>query len=114
MNTFPGKVKSIDLPAAAPASQRWCDGGKGVYLATAEPEDDVVASCALKVLLLELSNGKCIQPVRCRNVPATASFIYCVAEPTSYLCRYLWTQESLRREILVSAALRRLNPFHQF
>ncbi|VFS23331.1 UPF0345 protein Bcep1808_5077 [Salmonella enterica subsp. enterica serovar Typhimurium] len=73
---FSGKVKSIGFTSSSTGRASVGVMAEGEYtFGTAEPEEMTVVSGALKVLLPELSNGKCIQPVRCLTCLATASFI---------------------------------------
>lgn len=79
---FSGKVKSIGFTSSSTGRASVGVMAEGEYtFGTAEPEEMTVVSGALKVLLPEPSNGKCIQPVRCLTCLATASFISRLLSP---------------------------------
>ncbi|MGQ7185943.1 pyrimidine/purine nucleoside phosphorylase [Escherichia sp. HC-CC] len=63
---------------------------KGEYtFSTAEPEEMTVISGALNVLLPDATDWQVYEAGSVFNVPGHSEFHLQVAEPTSYLCRYL-------------------------
>jgi len=73
---FSGKVKSMMA--------------EGEYaFGTAQPEEMTVVSGSLKVLLPGETEWKVYNPGDVFNVPGHSEFHLQVAEPASYLCRYL-------------------------
>lgn len=87
---FSGKVKSIGFPAAALVAPAWGVMVEGEYtFSTAEPEEMTVISGALNVLLPDATDWQVYEAGSVFNVPGHSEFHLQVAEPTSYLCRYL-------------------------
>ena len=79
---FSGKVKSIGFSSSSTGRASVGVMVEGEYtFSTAEPEEMTVISGALNVLLYEAGSVF--------NVPGHSEFHLQVAEPTSYLCRYL-------------------------
>ena len=63
---------------------------EGEYtFSTAEPEEMTVISGALNVLLPDATDWQVYEAGSVFNVPGHSEFHLQVAEPTSYLCRYL-------------------------
>ena len=80
---FSGKVKSIGITSSS-------TGREGEYtFSTAAPEEMTVVSGALNVLLPGETEWKVYAAGDVFNVPGNSEFHLQVAEPTSYLCRYL-------------------------
>ena len=77
---FSGKVKSIGFTSSSTGRASVGVMAEGEYaFSTAAPEEMTVVSGALKVY----AAGEVF------NVPGQSEFHLQVAEPTSYLCRYL-------------------------
>ena len=87
---FDGKVKSIGFDSvtsgrASVGVMAECEYTFG----TGQPEEMTVVSGALKVLLPGETEWKWYEAGSVFNVPGSSEFHLQVAEPTSYLCRYL-------------------------
>ncbi|EFK6713482.1 pyrimidine/purine nucleoside phosphorylase [Escherichia coli] len=82
---FSGKVKSIGFSSSSTGR-----AVEGEYtFSTAEPEEMTVISGALNVLLPDATDWQVYEAGSVFNVPGHSEFHLQVAEPTSYLCRYL-------------------------
>ena len=82
---FSGKVKSIGFTSSSTGR-----ASVGEYtFSTAAPEEMTVVSGALNVLLPGETEWKVYAAGDVFNVPGNSEFHLQVAEPTSYLCRYL-------------------------
>ncbi|KOC89520.1 pyrimidine/purine nucleoside phosphorylase [Winslowiella iniecta] len=87
---FDGKVKSIGFSSASTGRASVGVMAEGEYnFGTAQAEEMTVVSGSLKVLLPGETEWKLYQAGEIFNVPAHSEFHLQVAEPTSYLCRYL-------------------------
>ena len=87
---FSGKVKSIGFSSSSTGKASVGVMEEGEYnFSTAQPEEMTVVSGALKVLLPGDTEWKVYGPGERFNVPGHSEFHLQVAEPTSYLCRYL-------------------------
>jgi len=87
---FDGKVKSIGFSSASTGRASVGVMAEGEYnFGTAQAEEMTVVSGSLKVLLPGEAEWKLYQAGDVFNVPAHSEFHLQVAEPTSYLCRYL-------------------------
>ena len=78
---FDGKVKSIGFTSSST--------GRASVGVMAEGEEMTVVSGALNVLLPGETEWKVYAAGEVFNVPGNSEFHLQVAEPTSYLCRYL-------------------------
>ncbi|ACS86696.1 pyrimidine/purine nucleoside phosphorylase [Musicola paradisiaca] len=87
---FSGKVKSIgfDGSSIGRASVGVMEAGEYTF-GTAQAEEMTVVSGSLTVLLPGASEWQVFGPGAVFNVPENSKFDLKVAEPTSYLCRYL-------------------------
>ncbi|MFS2222401.1 pyrimidine/purine nucleoside phosphorylase [Pantoea sp. B65] len=87
---FDGKVKSIGFTSASTGRASVGVMAEGEYnFGTAQAEEMTVVSGSLKVLLPGETEWKIYQAGTAFNVPEHSEFHLQVAEPTSYLCRYL-------------------------
>jgi uncharacterized protein YaiE (UPF0345 family) len=87
-NTFP--VKSIGFTSSSTGRASVGVMAEGEYtFGTAEAEEMTVVSGALNVLLPGETEWKVYAAGEAFNVPGHSEFHLQVAEPTSYLCRYL-------------------------
>ncbi|MEM6050449.1 pyrimidine/purine nucleoside phosphorylase [Erwinia sp. P7711] len=87
---FDGKVKSIGFDSASTGRASVGVMVEGEYtFSTAQPEEMTVVSGSLKVLLHGETEWKLYEPGQVFNVPGHSEFYLQVAEPSSYLCRYL-------------------------
>ncbi|WNN45332.1 MULTISPECIES: pyrimidine/purine nucleoside phosphorylase [Winslowiella] len=87
---FDGKVKSIAFDSASTGRASVGVMVEGEYnFGTGQAEEMTVVSGSLKVLLPGETEWKLYQAGEIFNVPAHSEFHLQVAEPTSYLCRYL-------------------------
>ncbi|MBP2170090.1 uncharacterized protein YaiE (UPF0345 family) [Erwinia toletana] len=87
---FDGKVKSIGFTSASTGRASVGVMAEGEYnFGTAQAEEMTVVSGSLKVLLPGETEWKLYQAGAVFNVPEHSEFHLQVAEPTSYLCRYL-------------------------
>lgn len=87
---FSGKVKSIGFTSSSTGRASVGVMVEGEYaFSTAQPEEMTVISGALRVLLPGEAEWKTFEPGQAFNVPGSSEFHLQVAEPTSYLCRYL-------------------------
>lgn len=87
---FDGKVKSIGFNSASTGRASVGVMAEGEYnFGTAQAEEMTVVSGSLKVLLPGETQWKLYQAGSVFNVPEHSEFHLQVAEPTSYLCRYL-------------------------
>ncbi|HBB8302468.1 pyrimidine/purine nucleoside phosphorylase [Escherichia coli] len=87
---FSGKVKSIGFSSSSTARASVGVMVEGEYtFSTAEPEEMTVISGALNVLLPDATDWQVYEAGSVFNVPGHSEFHLQVAEPTSYLCRYL-------------------------
>ena len=87
---FSGKVKSIGFTSSRSGRASVGVMAEGEYtFGTAEPEEMTVISGALNVLLPGETEWKAYTAGQVFNVPGHSEFNLQVAEPTSYLCRYL-------------------------
>ncbi|MBK4786215.1 MAG: pyrimidine/purine nucleoside phosphorylase [Pantoea sp. Pent] len=87
---FDGKVKSIGFDSVTIGRASVCVMAEGEYtFGTGQPEEMTVVSGALKVLLPGEAEWKWYEAGSVFNVPGHSEFHLQVAEPTSYLCRYL-------------------------
>lgn len=87
---FSGKVKSIGFTSSSTGRASVGVMAEGEYaFATAQPEEMTVISGALNVLLPGETEWKIFEPGQVFHVPGHSEFHLQVAEPTSYLCRYL-------------------------
>ncbi|PSN09252.1 pyrimidine/purine nucleoside phosphorylase [Siccibacter turicensis] len=87
---FSGKVKSIGFTSSTTGKASVGVMAEGEYnFSTAQPEEMTVVSGALNVLLPGETEWKVYGPGERFNVPGHSEFHLQVAEPTSYLCRYL-------------------------
>lgn len=87
---FEGKVKSIGFTSSSTGGASVGVMLEGEYtFGTAQPEEMTVISGALNVLLPGEIEWKVYNAGDVFNVPGHSEFNLEVAEPTSYLCRYL-------------------------
>ncbi|TGC19738.1 pyrimidine/purine nucleoside phosphorylase [Escherichia sp. E2562] len=87
---FSGKVKSIGFTSSDTGRASVGVMVEGEYtFSTAEPEEMTVVSGALNVLLPGATDWHVYEAGEVFNVPGHSEFHLQVAEPTSYLCRYL-------------------------
>ena len=87
---FDGKVKSIGFTSSSTGRASVGVMAEGEYtFGTAQPEEMTVVSGALNVLLPGETDWKVYAAGEVFNVPGNSEFHLQVAEPTSYLCRYL-------------------------
>lgn len=87
---FDGKVKSIGFDSASTGRASVGVMAEGEYtFGTGQPEEMTVVSGSLKVLLPGETEWKHYEPGEKFNVPGHSEFHLQVAEPSSYLCRYL-------------------------
>ncbi|QHM70099.1 pyrimidine/purine nucleoside phosphorylase [Mixta intestinalis] len=87
---FEGKVKSIGFSSASTGRASVGVMVEGEYtFSTAQPEEMTVISGALNVLLPGETEWKAYEAGSVFHVPGHSEFHLQVAEPTSYLCRYL-------------------------
>ncbi|MHC3775519.1 pyrimidine/purine nucleoside phosphorylase [Enterobacter hormaechei] len=87
---FSGKVKSIGFTSSSTGRASVGIMAEGEYtFGTAEAEEMTVVSGALNVLLPGETEWKVYSAGQVFNVPGHSEFHLQVAEPTSYLCRYL-------------------------
>ena len=87
---FDGKVKSIGFSSSSTGRASVGVMAEGEYtFGTAQPEEMTVVSGALNVLLPGETEWKVYAAGEVFNVPGHSEFNLQVAEPTSYLCRYL-------------------------
>lgn len=87
---FDGKVKSIGFENVTIGRASVGVMAEGEYtFGTGQPEEMTVVSGALKVLLPGETEWKWYEAGSVFNVPGQSEFHLQVAEPTSYLCRYL-------------------------
>ena len=87
---FDGKVKSIGFDSVTIGRASVGVMAEGEYtFGTGQPEEMSVVSGALKVLLPGETEWKWYEAGSVFNVPGSSEFHLQVAEPTSYLCRYL-------------------------
>ncbi|MEJ9965356.1 pyrimidine/purine nucleoside phosphorylase [Escherichia albertii] len=87
---FSGKVKSIGFTSSSTDRASVGVMVEGEYtFSTAEPEEMTVISGALNVLLPDATDWRVYEAGEVFNVPGHSEFHLQVAEPTSYLCRYL-------------------------
>jgi uncharacterized protein YaiE (UPF0345 family) len=87
---FDGKVKSIGFDSASTGRASVGVMAEGEYtFGTGQAEEMTVVSGSLKVLLQGETEWKLYEPGQIFNVPAHSEFHLQVAEPSSYLCRYL-------------------------
>ncbi|MFJ2975407.1 pyrimidine/purine nucleoside phosphorylase [Kluyvera sp. NPDC087067] len=87
---FEGKVKSIGFTSSSTGRASVGVMLEGEYtFSTAQPEEMTVISGALNVLLPGEIEWKVYNAGDVFNVPGHSEFNLEVAEPTSYLCRYL-------------------------
>ncbi|NTZ39677.1 pyrimidine/purine nucleoside phosphorylase [Enterobacter sp. JMULE2] len=87
---FSGKVKSIGFTSSSTGRASVGVMAEGEYtFGIAEAEEMTVVSGALNVLLPGETEWKVYAAGQVFNVPAHSEFHLQVAEPTSYLCRYL-------------------------
>ncbi|WP_288653845.1 MULTISPECIES: pyrimidine/purine nucleoside phosphorylase [Pantoea] len=87
---FDGKVKSIGFNSVTIGRASVGVMAEGEYtFGTGQPEEMTVVSGALKVLLPGEAEWKWYEAGSTFNVPGHSEFHLQVAEPTSYLCRYL-------------------------
>ena len=87
---FAGKVKSIGFDSSSIGLTSVGVMEEGEYtFSTAQPEEMTVITGALKVLLPGEAEWKWYEAGSVFNVPGHSEFHLQVAEPTSYLCRYL-------------------------
>ena len=85
-----GKVKSIGFTSSSTGRASVGVMAEGEYtFGTAEAEEMTVVSGALNVLLPGETEWKVYAAGQVFNVPGHSEFHLQVAEPTSYLCRYL-------------------------
>ena len=88
---FDGKVKSIGFTSSSTGRASVGVMAEGEYtFGTAQPEEMTVVSGALNVLLPGETEWKVYAAGEVFNVPGNSEFHLQVAEPTSYLCRYLY------------------------
>ncbi|QKJ86126.1 Pyrimidine/purine nucleoside phosphorylase [Paramixta manurensis] len=87
---FEGKVKSIGFTSASTGRASVGVMAEGEYtFGTGQPEEMTVVSGALNVLLPGDTEWKTYEAGAVFHVPGNSEFHLQVAEPTSYLCRYL-------------------------
>lgn len=87
---FDGKVKSIGFNSASTGRASVGVMAEGEYnFGTAQAEEMTVVSGSMNVLLPGETEWQRIQAGGVFNVPAHSEFHLQIAEPTSYLCRYL-------------------------
>lgn len=87
---FSGKVKSIGFDSSSTGRASVGVMAEGEYtFGTAEPEEMTVISGALNVLLPGETEWKVYEAGDVFYVAGHSEFNLQVAEPTSYLCRYL-------------------------
>ncbi|WP_158783359.1 pyrimidine/purine nucleoside phosphorylase [Pantoea sp. BAV 3049] len=87
---FDGKVKSIGFDSACTGRASVGVMAEGEYtFGTGQPEEMTVVSGSLKVLMPGEAEWKHYGPGEIFNVPGHSEFHLQVAEPSSYLCRYL-------------------------
>ncbi|GLR10206.1 pyrimidine/purine nucleoside phosphorylase [Mixta theicola] len=87
---FEGKVKSIGFTSASTGRASVGVMVEGEYaFGTGQPEEMTVISGALNVLLPGETEWKIYEAGSVFHVPGHSEFHLQVAEPTSYLCRYL-------------------------
>ena len=87
---FEGKVKSIGFTSSSTGRASVGVMLEGEYtFGTAQPEEMTVISGALNVLLPGEIESKVYSAGEVFKVPGHSEFNLEVAEPTSYLCRYL-------------------------
>jgi len=87
---FSGNVKSIGFNSSSTGRASVGVMAAGEYtFGTAEPEEMTVVSGELVVLLPGETEWKRFVAGDVFNVPGQSEFHLQVAEPTSYLCRYL-------------------------
>lgn len=87
---FSGKVKSIgfDSDSIGRASVGVMEAGEYTF-GTGQPEEMTVVSGALTVKLPGSDEWQVFGPGAVLSVPGNSEFNLQVAEPTSYLCKYL-------------------------
>ncbi|MFZ4834155.1 pyrimidine/purine nucleoside phosphorylase [Rouxiella sp. Mn2063] len=87
---FAGKVKSIgfDSDSVGEASVGVMEAGEYTF-GTGKPEEMLVVSGSLKVLLPGAPDWQVFMPGEKFFVPANSEFNLQVPEATSYLCKYL-------------------------
>lgn len=87
---FSGRVKSIGFTSSSTGKASVGVMAEGEYnFSTAQPEEMTVISGALNVLLPGETEWKVYAAGEHFHVPGHSEFHLQVAEPTSYLCRYL-------------------------
>lgn len=87
---FDGKVKSLGFTSASTGRASVGVMAEGEYtFGTAQAEEMTVVSGSLKVLLPGEVQWTLYEAGQVFNVPEHSEFHLQVAEPTSYLCRYL-------------------------
>ncbi|BDH46859.1 UPF0345 protein [Salmonella enterica subsp. enterica serovar Choleraesuis] len=87
---FSGKVKSIGFTSSGTGRASVGVMEQGEYtFSTAQAEEMTVISGALNVLLPGETEWRLYEPGQQFNVGPHSEFHLEVAEPTSYLCRYL-------------------------
>ena len=87
---FDGKVKSIGFDSVTIGRASVGVMAEGEYtFGTGQPEEMTVVSGALNVLLPGETEWNVYSAGQVFNVPGHSEFHLQVAEPTSYLCRYL-------------------------
>jgi uncharacterized protein YaiE (UPF0345 family) len=87
---FEGKVKSIGFTSASTGRASVGVMAEGEYaFSTGQAEEMTVVSGALNVLLPGETEWKIYEAGSVFHVPGHSEFHLQVAEPTSYLCRYL-------------------------
>ena len=87
---FSGKVKSIGFDSSATGRASVGVMAEGEYtFGTGQPEEMTVVSGELVVLLPGETEWQTFGAGDVFNVPGQSEFHLQVAEPTSYLCRYL-------------------------
>lgn len=87
---FDGKVKSIGFDSASTGRASVGVMAEGEYtFGTGQAEEMTVVSGSLKVLLPGEAEWKHFEPGQVFNVLGHSEFHLQVAEPSSYLCRYL-------------------------
>ncbi|RWR00620.1 hypothetical protein ED28_17310 [[Pantoea] beijingensis] len=87
---FDGKVKSINFDSASTGRASVGVMVEGEYtFGTGQPEEMTVVSGSMKVLLVGETEWTLYKAGEVFNVPGHSELHLQVAEPTSYLCRYL-------------------------
>ncbi|AFJ48005.1 pyrimidine/purine nucleoside phosphorylase [Shimwellia blattae] len=87
---FEGKVKSIGFSSSATGRASVGVMASGEYtFGTGQPEEMTVISGELNVLLPGATEWRVFSAGESFQVPGNSEFALEVAEPTSYLCRYL-------------------------